>query len=108
MLPPRTRPDGPQPGVSSAPPVAAAAACQPVTVTTPAPNRAVIAVTAHDTAATASPQADPVGSGNTGSTATATTRAVKNDRTTSSRPPSRRSQPRTVSEARPKSFAICR
>lgn len=102
---------GAQDGDNNRPEVAAQT--QRHTVTTsmspslePAPNREATAFHAPAIALNASTHPEAPTGGTTGSTSTRTMSAVKNAPTASNRPPSRRSQPRTVCGARPNSAAI--
>ena len=90
-------PDG-QPGASNRPAETAPATCHTVTPMTA--NRAVTAAAAASIAATTSAHTDPAGPGNTGSGATAHNSRVNQPRTASTRPPNRRSHPRTVPNGR--------
>ena len=96
-----------QPGDSSRPPLAALASRHGGTP--PIPGQREDAATAPPaTAATASANADGPCAGGTGSTPVSTSSLVKNARTASARDPNRRSQPRTVPDARPAAAAIGR
>lgn len=76
--------------------------------TVPSTNCLAAAIDAAKIAATASAQPVAPGSGITGSGSNARNSPVNTDRTGSTRPANRRSQPRTVSAGRPKLAAIVR
>lgn len=97
-----------QPGDSSLPPEAADAACHGANTAIHG-QRAVTAPAAANTAATASANTEPRGAGGSGSAGAASTNSTVNTaRTASARAPNLRSQPRTVSGARPSEAAIAR
>jgi hypothetical protein len=93
-----------QPGSSNRAPEIADAACQ--TGTSPIENRAPTAAATARTAAMAS--AEPAGPGSTGSGVRSRHHPVNTERTASTRPAKRRSQPRIVAAGRPSSAAINR
>lgn len=96
-----------QPGASNRPPLAAEATCQAAgspstgTPATTATNRCRTAATNIPTAASASPNDDPVGPGSVTSIPVATPARVKNTPTTCARAANRRNQPRTVDPGTP-------
>jgi hypothetical protein len=96
-----------QSGANSRPPLTAAASNH--TDTSPMPGQREQAATdAPATAATASANTDTDAAGGTGSTPTPTNNAVNTTRTASARRVKQRSQPRTVSTARPTTAATLR